>query len=116
MTEIKTLNNAKCRWTFKTEACGYLGPEDWCDGTFERCRELGNLQRFPEFYMAQKIIEIRVHQAKISGPFLITIFFNNGTQSLFDGHFKKDYEAEAFVMGLKYAFDWAKLGVVLDEK
>lgn len=40
----------KCNLIFKTEACGYLGPEDWCNQTFERCRNLSNEQRFSGRY------------------------------------------------------------------
>jgi len=39
-----------CRYkTFKGALCGYDGPEEECNRTFTRCRELGNQSRFGGF-------------------------------------------------------------------
>ena len=38
-----------CRNTFKDPWCGYTGSETECNRTFDRCRELGNQERFGGF-------------------------------------------------------------------
>ena len=40
-----------CRWKFKGSdgSCGYSGAETECNRTFQRCKELGNYQRFGNF-------------------------------------------------------------------
>jgi phage-related protein len=38
-----------CRFKFKSDLCGYSGPETECSLTFARCRVLGNQKRFGGF-------------------------------------------------------------------
>lgn len=38
----------RCRWVFKSDPCGYMGDEGWCDYTLKRCIDLGNEHRWPE--------------------------------------------------------------------
>ncbi len=38
-----------CNWKFKSPQCGYTGAETACDKTQQRCKELGNYQRFGAF-------------------------------------------------------------------
>lgn len=38
-----------CQFRFKGKDCGYSGGETWCNKTFQRCEELGNIRRFGGF-------------------------------------------------------------------
>jgi len=38
-----------CMWRFKSDECGYSGNETECNKTFQRCKELGNEERFGGF-------------------------------------------------------------------
>jgi len=38
-----------CVWKFKSAECGYAGAELTCDKTQQRCKQLGNYQRFGGF-------------------------------------------------------------------
>lgn len=38
-----------CSWKFKSAECGYAGGETTCGRTQQRCKELGNYQRFGGF-------------------------------------------------------------------
>ena len=38
-----------CRFKFKGPRCGYTGPADHCDHTYECCKKLGNERRFGGF-------------------------------------------------------------------
>lgn len=35
-----------CPWTFKGQECGYAGAENWCDQSYERCKDLLNTDYF----------------------------------------------------------------------
>lgn len=39
----------KCFYVFKSPECGYQGDEQECDKSFERCKQLGNIARWPGF-------------------------------------------------------------------
>jgi len=38
-----------CTWKFKSGECGYLGGETSCNKTQQRCKQLGNYQRYGAF-------------------------------------------------------------------
>lgn len=45
-----------CEYAFKSEWCGYSGPELVCDRTYERCKELNNEENFGGFLGVPRII------------------------------------------------------------
>lgn len=44
-----------CQWKFKSAECGYAGAATTCDKTLDRCRELGNSNRFGGYYAANRV-------------------------------------------------------------
>jgi lambda family phage minor tail protein L len=40
---------AYCRFIFKGTECGYIGVANWCNKTYDRCKELSNIRRFGGF-------------------------------------------------------------------
>jgi len=55
----KTLRKAdsSCPWEFGATECGYSGDQDWCDQSYERCKELGNTDNFGGFRFLPAIAE-----------------------------------------------------------
>lgn len=45
-----------CELDFKSEWCGYTGPEVLCDRTCTRCEELGNLDNYGGFLAVPRIV------------------------------------------------------------
>lgn len=45
----RTVQSTSCRFRFKDANCGYTGPATVCNYTAERCKQLGNFQRFGGF-------------------------------------------------------------------
>jgi lambda family phage minor tail protein L len=45
----RTYSRNYCSWKFKSEECGYTGPETECNKTLQRCRVLNNTLRFGGF-------------------------------------------------------------------
>ena len=46
---LRLYSRNHCAWKFKGTECAYAGGETACDKTLQRCRELGNQQRFGAF-------------------------------------------------------------------
>jgi phage-related protein len=53
--DVYTANS--CRWIFKSDECGYSGPEGTCRKTLSACTEYGNESRFGAFPSIDSMIK-----------------------------------------------------------
>jgi len=54
-----------CQWAFTSTECGYLGPETWCDKTYDRCTVLANIVNYGGFPFLPSLINKQIRWGHI---------------------------------------------------
>lgn len=49
--------DSNCNWEFAGTECGYSGAQNWCNQSYERCKEIGNTDNFGGFRFLPAISE-----------------------------------------------------------
>jgi len=57
---------SSCRWEFKGTECAYAGDIDWCDQSYEHCRDLANTDNFGGFRFLPDIMEKQIWWGRVS--------------------------------------------------